>query len=193
MEALQQRLVFRRVGRDVNLQQQHAAHFGFDARVAEGKRLHFLAGHAPVGVEVEHHRPARGLEPCIQLGKRADALELLERVPGLELTLDYSHFVYQGIAESEIEALAPFARHCHVRGARQGRMQAPLRESQTDFERMVDVLGDADYDGFVGLEYVWLDWEHCNECDNLSETILLRDRLREKFAGREWRYPEMVV
>jgi sugar phosphate isomerase/epimerase len=123
----------------------------------------------------------------------ARAFALLERVPGLELTLDYSHFVYQGIPESEVEPLAPFARHCHARGARQGRMQAPLRESQIDFERMIDVLDEADYDGFVGLEYVWLDWEHCNECDNLSETILLRDRLQQKLAGREWRYPEMVV
>jgi len=72
-------------------------------------------------------------------------------------------------------------------------MQAPLRESRIDFERMIDVLDEAHYDGFVGLEYVWLDWEHCNECDNLSETILLRDRLQQKLAGREWRYPEMVV
>lgn len=170
------------------------------------------------GIDWEHETPEDSLaRAAVELGRRFDAasargvrlsiephlgsvahtparaLALLERVPGLELTLDYSHFVYQGIAESEIEALAPFARHCHVRGARQGRMQAPLRESRIDFERMVDVLADADYDGFVGLEYVWLDWEHCNECDNLSETILLRDRMREKFAGREWRYPEMVV
>ena len=170
------------------------------------------------GIDWEHETPEDSLARAAdELGRRVDAarargvrlsvephlgsiaptparaLALLERVPGLELTLDYSHFVYQGIAESEVEALAPFARHCHARGARQGRMQAPLRESRIDFERMVDVLEDADYDGFVGLEYVWLDWEHCNECDNLSETILLRDRLRQKFAGREWRYPEMVV
>jgi sugar phosphate isomerase/epimerase len=123
----------------------------------------------------------------------ARALELLERVPGLELTLDYSHFVYQGIPETDVEALAPFARHCHVRGARAGRMQAPLRESTIDFERMVDVLAHHGYDGYLGLEYVWLDWEHCNECDNLAETILLRDRLRAKLAGRSWSYPEMVV
>lgn len=170
------------------------------------------------GIDWEHETPEDSLaRAAVELGRRVEAarargvrlsvephlgsiaptparaLALLERVPGLELTLDYSHFVYQGIAESEIEALAPFARHCHVRGARQGRMQAPLRESKIDFERMVDVLEAADYDGFVGLEYVWLDWEHCNECDNLSETILLRDRLREKLAGREWKYPEMVV
>jgi sugar phosphate isomerase/epimerase len=170
------------------------------------------------GIDWEHETPEDSLaRAAVELDRRVDAarargvrlsiephlgsiaptparaLALLERVPGLELTLDYSHFVYQGIAQSEVEALAPFARHCHARGARQGRMQAPLRESTIDFERMIDVLEEADYDGFVGLEYVWLDWEHCNECDNLSETILLRDRLREKLAGREWAYPEMVV
>jgi sugar phosphate isomerase/epimerase len=121
------------------------------------------------------------------------ALDLLERTPGLELTLDYSHFVYQGIPEGEVEPLAAHARHYHVRGARKGRMQAPLRKSATDFERMVDTARAAGYDGFLGLEYVWLDWEHCNECDNVSETILLRDRLRAKLADAEWSYPEMVV
>ena len=34
------------------------------------------------------------------------------------------------------------------------------------------------YPGYVGVEYVWIDWEHCNEVDNVSETILLRDFLR---------------
>jgi hypothetical protein len=35
-----------------------------------------------------------------------------------------------------------------------------------------------DYPGYIGVEYVWIDWEHCNEVDNISETILLRDYLR---------------
>ena len=35
------------------------------------------------------------------------------------------------------------------------------------------------YAGWLGIEYVWIDWEHCNECDNLSETILFRDHLRQ--------------
>jgi len=34
------------------------------------------------------------------------------------------------------------------------------------------------YRGYVGVEYVWIDWEHCNEVDNLSETIQFRDFLR---------------
>ena len=31
--------------------------------------------------------------------------------------------------------------------------------------------------GWIGVEYIWIDWEHCNESDNVSETIQLRDRL----------------
>jgi hypothetical protein len=38
---------------------------------------------------------------------------------------------------------------------------------------------------------VWLQWEGCHECDNLAETILLRDRLLAALAGREWAYPDV--
>jgi NAD(P)-dependent dehydrogenase (short-subunit alcohol dehydrogenase family) len=34
----------------------------------------------------------------------------------------------------------------------------------------------------IGIEYVWIDWEHCNEVDNVSETILFRDFLRQRTA-----------
>jgi hypothetical protein len=40
----------------------------------------------------------------------------------------------------------------------------------------------ANYQGYVGVEYVWIDWEHCNEVDNLSETIQLREFLRAKMT-----------
>lgn len=145
-----------------------------------------LAGERGVRLSIEPHLGSVASTP-------ARALDLLAEAPGLGLTLDYSHFVYQGLSESDVHPLAAHARHYHVRGARRGRMQAPLRESTIDFEGMVDAAAAAAYDGFLGLEYVWLDWEHCNECDNVSETILLRDRLRAKLAGESWSYPEMVV
>lgn len=119
------------------------------------------------------------------------AEELCALAPGLELTLDYSHFIYQGFAHDEIAALSPRARHVHVRGARAGRMQAPLRESTIDFEGMVEALEATGYAGDLSLEYLWIDWEHLNECDTLSETILLRDRLLDCLARRPWHYPEL--
>ena len=47
-----------------------------------------------------------------------------------------------------------------------------------DYKRIVEVMGSTGYRGYVGMEYVWIDWEHCNELDTLSETILLRDYFR---------------
>jgi hypothetical protein len=43
-------------------------------------------------------------------------------------------------------------------------------------------MQETGYKGYVGVEYVWQDWERCNEVDNLSETILLRDFLISEAA-----------
>jgi sugar phosphate isomerase/epimerase len=143
---------------------------------------------------------SRGLRLSIEphLGSVADdpaeAARLCEATGGrLELTLDYSHFVYQGYSEDEIEPLVPHARHFHARGARERRMQCALKDSSIDFERLLDAAAEAGYAGDIGLEYLWIDWEHLNDCDTVSETILLRDRLRAKLAGRPWSYPVSAI
>ena len=104
--------------------------------------------------------------------------QLLDLTPGLTLTLDYTHFVSKGISDDECETLIPFASHYHARGATKGRLQAKLQDNTIDFARVLRAMQRANYPGYVGVEYVWIDWEHCNEVDNLSETIQLRDRLR---------------
>ena len=119
------------------------------------------------------------------------ARRLAEATPGLEVTLDYSHFVRQGLPEEEAETLIPLTRHVHVRGATADRIQASVRENTIDFERMLEALEAGGYDGYLALEYVWLQWEHCHECDNLAETILLRDRLLAALAGTPWTYPDV--
>jgi sugar phosphate isomerase/epimerase len=119
------------------------------------------------------------------------ALQLVERTPGLQITLDYTHFVCQDIAEESADVLIPFARHVHVRGATPARVQASVRDSTIDFERMLRALEAGGYDGYLALEYVWLQWEGCHECDNLAETILLRDRLRAALSGQAWEYPNV--
>src|SRR5690606_35307804 len=57
-EALHQRLVDFVVGSDVGLQQHEIRQCGLHVRIGEGVLLHFLAAHAPVGIEVEHQRLA---------------------------------------------------------------------------------------------------------------------------------------
>ena len=63
-----------------------------------------------------------------------------------------------------------------------------MKDNTIDYERIVDQLVDADFDGFIATEYVWIEWERANECDNVSETVMMRDRIRDRLAGREWQY-----
>ena len=142
---------------------------------------------------------ARGVRFSIEphLGSIAqdpgEAARLCQVTQGLELTLDASHFVYQGYGRDDIEPLVAHARHFHARGARERRMQCALKDSTVDFERLIGAARSAGYEGDVGLEYLWIDWEHLNECDTVSETILLRDRLRAALDGRPWSYPDSTI
>jgi sugar phosphate isomerase/epimerase len=105
------------------------------------------------------------------------ARELASRAPGLGFTLDYAHFTRAGISDARIEPLAKFATHLHARCARKGRLQSSLKENTIDFGRALKALHRHRFNGWIALEYVWIDWEHCNEVDVISETIQLRDRL----------------
>jgi sugar phosphate isomerase/epimerase len=105
-------------------------------------------------------------------------------VPDLTLTLDYTHFTRSGLPDSAAEPLIAHASHFHARGARKGRLQTSLQKNTIDYARVLRALRQADYKGYVGVEYVWVDWEHCNEVDNLSETIQLRDFLRTNLPTR---------
>jgi sugar phosphate isomerase/epimerase len=105
------------------------------------------------------------------------ALDLVKCVPGLGFTLDYAHFTRAGISDARIEPLTQFATHLHARAARRGRLQCPLKENTIDFPSALAALRENKFTGWIALEYVWIDWEHCNEVDVISESISLRDQL----------------
>jgi len=101
-------------------------------------------------------------------------LELLDRAPGVHLALDHSHFVYQGIAQEDVDVLMPHARHVHLRQAAPGSMQLPVRAGVIDFPLLVERLHAIGYEGYLCLEYQWEEWLDCNRVDCISETAELR-------------------
>jgi len=103
--------------------------------------------------------------------------ELVEDVKDLTLTLDYTHFTKIGYKDEAIENLLPYASHFHARAACLNRAQTSFSNNTIDYARVVKEMVRTDYSGYIGLEYVWIDWEHMNEVDNLSEIIQLRDYL----------------
>jgi sugar phosphate isomerase/epimerase len=103
------------------------------------------------------------------------ALELLRQAPDVALALDYSHFVFQGIAQDEVDSLIPRARHLHLRQAAPGTIQTRVAEGAIDFPRMLGRLEAAGYTGFLALEYQHEEWLSCNRVDCISETAELRE------------------
>jgi sugar phosphate isomerase/epimerase len=130
--------------------------------------------------QARHHGLVFSIEAHVGsiVPKPKEALRLVKSVPGLTLTLDYTHFTRCGMPDQAVEPLVPHASHFHARGACKGRLQAAFKHNTIDYARVLRALNAAGYRGYVGVEYVWIDWEHCNEVDNLSETIQLRDFVR---------------
>ena len=112
-----------------------------------------------------------------------DVQELVTLAPDLRLTLDYTHFIAPGYGQTEIDRLAPFASHMHIRGGRPGIGQCSMKENTIDYEAALDVLAASGYRGYLAVEYVWIEWENMNRCDNVSETLLMRDRLLAHLNG----------
>lgn len=117
----------------------------------------------------------------------AAARDFTAAVPGLTLTLDYGHFIMAGEDSEAVHALVPLASHLHLRGGAPGRLQTPVAENTIDFASMLRKLGEVAYDGFLAMEYVWIDWNGCNRTDNISETILMRRAVEEMAGGAEER------
>ena len=114
------------------------------------------------------------------------ALELVEAVPGLKLTMDYCHFVYQGIAESEVHPLLEHTAHFQCRGAAPGRMQVNFQENAIDYRDVLERLMAQGYEAYFSIEYVWIDVWECNRTENTMETIQFRDFVRAVLASDEY-------
>lgn len=131
---------------------------------------------------------ARGLrlsvEPHVEslIDTPARASALIGSCPELALTIDYAHFVSNGATEDEIEPLLPHVRHVQVRGGSAELLQASSVENTIDWPRLVRGLVAAGYDAWLTTEYVWSDWRGCNKVDNVTETVWLRDTLREALS-----------
>ncbi len=130
--------------------------------------------------QAKEHGIVFGVEAHVgSLVPRPKSVErLAQAVPGLTLTLDYTHFTKIGLPDSDVEPLMKYASHFHARGARRGRIQTSFDYNVIDYRRVVEVMRACRYQGWLGVEYVWMDWENCNECDNVSETVRFRDFFR---------------
>jgi sugar phosphate isomerase/epimerase len=103
---------------------------------------------------------------------------MCERAPGVKLALDYAHFAVSGYRQEEIDILATYAGHAHLRQARPGALQAKLEEGTLNFPAMLATFRDAGFDGYVACEYVHQGYFDTLHDDVLTETVKMRDLFR---------------
>ncbi|PPR24638.1 MAG: hypothetical protein CFH38_00824 [Alphaproteobacteria bacterium MarineAlpha10_Bin1] len=102
---------------------------------------------------------------------------MLEDVPGLMVSLDYSHFMPQGHTEEEVDVLIPRAGHVHARQANRERLQCRMEDGILDFDHILGALKKHGYDGNVALEYVCVNYRGCYDIDVITETLKLKQEL----------------
>jgi sugar phosphate isomerase/epimerase len=111
-------------------------------------------------------------------------LEFLRQASNVTLTLDYGHFIYQGMSNESVHPLLPHASHFHARGGAPRQLQSTVKENMIDFAAILREFRRLNYQGYICLEYVWVDWEGCNRTDNVSETLLLKDFLNQLIESK---------
>jgi sugar phosphate isomerase/epimerase len=133
---------------------------------------------------VEMSRPAGVqlvIEPHVMsiLESPAAVLEVVQRVPGLRLVVDYSHFATLGFTAAEIDPLCHYAGHVHLRQAKPGALQTRLEHGTINFPALLNTLRAAGYDGYLAVEYVHQDYLQTDNVDVISETVKMRDLIRQ--------------
>ncbi|NDJ78186.1 MAG: sugar phosphate isomerase/epimerase [Chloroflexi bacterium] len=107
------------------------------------------------------------------------ALLLLEAVPGLSLTLDYAHFVFQGIIQREIKPLLEHVAHVHIRQAKRNYLQTAHNKGTLKLDQLLSDLYEHGYRGTLTVEYMTtFGWHNMQKIGISRETVLTRDALR---------------
>jgi sugar phosphate isomerase/epimerase len=126
-----------------------------------------------LAVSIEPHMDSMAQQP-------EAALKILGQVDGLQLTLDWSHLVYQNIDHADIVKLLAHARHVQVRQAAPKKLQTVFNDGRVDAVDVVHLLHEAEYSGVVCVEYMQTTgWHGMVEVDSVLECSQMRDALRE--------------
>jgi sugar phosphate isomerase/epimerase len=134
--------------------------------------LVMLAGERGLLVSVEPHLGS--LIPTA-----TDVRELIERTPGLTVTLDPAHLVHEGATTAEgVIPLVPVTRHLQARFGGPGVMQGRLQENVIDYPTVIAALLEGGYSGWLASEFVWMEKWDCDRVDNTAESARMLDYLR---------------
>jgi len=104
-------------------------------------------------------------------------------VPGLTLTLDYSHFACLGYPNEAVDPLLPMATHVHIRQARAGRLQDKADFGTINFAAIIGDLRALGYRGYLACEHLHQDYINARSDDVLTEVVGMRNLIQRCSAA----------
>lgn len=110
-------------------------------------------------------------------------VERMVAATGVKLALDYAHFTCLGYRQDEIDPLARYAGHVHLRQAKMGALQTKFAQGTLNFPAIFATLRDAGYRGALAIEPVHQDYMNTLFDDVLTEIVALRDCFRHWQEG----------
>ncbi len=126
-----------------------------------------------VAVSIEPHLDSMAQTP-------AQAMRLLDAVPGLKITLDIAHMVCQKIKPKDMWTLLPHTRHVQIRQAKHKRLQTPFDKGSIDVNEVMQELKMAGYTGVICVEYMQtVNWHGMMPVSSITECIHMRDALKQ--------------
>jgi sugar phosphate isomerase/epimerase len=124
-----------------------AAPLGSDME-AEIKRLQGftrIAATEGVILTVETHRDTL-------VNQSRQASEICERVPGLGITLDPSHFMIGPDIDTEYEELYPYVRHVRLRDTAPAKWQVRVGQGQIEYGKIINNLTRENYERALSVD-----------------------------------------
>lgn len=144
----------------------------WDRTVASLREMQQAAQESQIPLSIEPHLDSMAATP-------ERAMQLLEAVDGLQITLDVAQMACQGIKVKKFADLLPYTRHVQLRQARRNKLQTPFDKGKIDLAEFLQALREVNYEGFLGIEYMQtVDWHGMQAVNSIVEVARMRDALR---------------
>ena len=111
-------------------------------------KMQEIAREAGTALTIEPHRGSLLASP-------EDALAMLAKLPGMTLSLDYSHFIGGGFSPKELIPLHAHARHIHAKPARNGVGKCLFYDGDDYYEPLLKDLLDRNWEGVMAMECMY--------------------------------------
>lgn len=150
----------------------------YDRTVTALREMVALGKETELKVSIEPHLDSMAQTP-------EAALRLVEAVPGLAITLDWSHMVCQGIALEDVLTLLPHTRHVQMRQAAAKKLQTTFEQGEIALRQVVEALRSVQYDKVICVEYMNTPgWHGMVAVNAIQESARMRDELRRVRDGK---------